>query len=219
MSGATSGHRRPGRPAASSAVSGRQALLDATLELLGESGAQLTLREVAERAGVRSTLVHYHFGSRDELLSAALERISGQVREQLGAAAALEGGAETRLKAIVRQVVRIFGAHPYLPRLAIEQVLAPDHRSADRFAAEIAGPNVRLLADVLARGSASGELRRVDPHHCIPMIMGTCAWFFLAAPLVERLFGLSPGDPDTAEAFAEHAADFVWRALSTEAEA
>ena len=61
----------------------RKALLDAAEELLVSNGmAAITTRKVAERAGVNQALVHYHFGTIEELLLAALERVSVQVKER-----------------------------------------------------------------------------------------------------------------------------------------
>jgi AcrR family transcriptional regulator len=53
----------------------RLRILDAALAVLSEDGyAGTTTRAVAERAGTRLSLVHYHFGSRQHLLVAVLER-------------------------------------------------------------------------------------------------------------------------------------------------
>jgi AcrR family transcriptional regulator len=61
----------------------RRALLDAAEELLISKGmAAITTRKVAEQAGVNQALVHYHFGTIEELLLAALERVSLQVKER-----------------------------------------------------------------------------------------------------------------------------------------
>jgi AcrR family transcriptional regulator len=61
----------------------RRALLDAAEELLISKGmAAITTRKVAEQAGVNQALVHYHFGTIEELLLAALERVSVQVKER-----------------------------------------------------------------------------------------------------------------------------------------
>ncbi|HET9074360.1 MAG TPA: TetR/AcrR family transcriptional regulator, partial [Solirubrobacteraceae bacterium] len=63
----TAAPRRRGRPSSG----GREAILDAALELLREEGvAKLTSREVAARAGVSDASVYYHFGDRPGLLLA-----------------------------------------------------------------------------------------------------------------------------------------------------
>lgn len=53
---------------------GREALLRATVRVVAEKGLRgLTFRAVADEAGVNNTLIAHHFGSRDNLLAAALE--------------------------------------------------------------------------------------------------------------------------------------------------
>lgn len=53
---------------------GRQSLLQATITVVARSGLRaLTYRAVATEAGVSHGLVRHHFGSRDQLIAAALE--------------------------------------------------------------------------------------------------------------------------------------------------
>jgi len=53
----------------------RELILDAAAELLrGGGSAATTTRAVAERAGVRLSLVHYHFGGKGRLLAELLAR-------------------------------------------------------------------------------------------------------------------------------------------------
>jgi AcrR family transcriptional regulator len=60
------------------------ALMDAAERLLYEVGyAGVTTRAVAETAGVNHGLVHYYFGSMDELLTQTLERFVDQLAEAL----------------------------------------------------------------------------------------------------------------------------------------
>jgi AcrR family transcriptional regulator len=60
------------------------ALLDAAERLLFEVGyAGVTTRRVAEEAGVKHGLVHYYFGSMEELLTQTLERFADQLAEPL----------------------------------------------------------------------------------------------------------------------------------------
>lgn len=62
------------------------ALLDAAEQLLYEVGyAGVTTRGVAEAAGLKHGLVHYYFGSMEELLTQTLERFVDQLAEALEA--------------------------------------------------------------------------------------------------------------------------------------
>jgi AcrR family transcriptional regulator len=56
------------------------ALLDAAEQLLARVGyAGITTRRLAEEAGVNHGLVHYYFGSNENLLVQALERFTGRL--------------------------------------------------------------------------------------------------------------------------------------------
>src|SRR5215831_9076010 len=76
----------PAIPSASSApktparAAAEEALLDAAERLLAGPGyAAVTTRRLAEEAGVNHGLVHYYFGSNENLLVRALERFTGRL--------------------------------------------------------------------------------------------------------------------------------------------
>jgi len=62
--------KRPGRTVNASRI------LDSAQELFAKRGPRaVTVRQVAERAGVSHALVHKYFGSKDELIRAVLDRV------------------------------------------------------------------------------------------------------------------------------------------------
>lgn len=61
----------------------RLRIIDAARDLLVERGySETSTRAVAERAGVQLSLVHYHFGSKQQLLVAVLEREDARLLER-----------------------------------------------------------------------------------------------------------------------------------------
>lgn len=63
------------QPADDKAASTAQQVLNAAREVLLESGfAALSTRKVAERAGVPLSQIHYHFGSKDQLILSLLRQ-------------------------------------------------------------------------------------------------------------------------------------------------
>src|SRR3954465_15455194 len=60
----------------------KQRILDAAERLIGEQGyAATSLRQIINKAGVNIAAVHYHFGSKEELLDAVVLRKAGPVNE------------------------------------------------------------------------------------------------------------------------------------------
>ena len=61
----------------------REQLLAAATAVLGEDGySAMSMRAVADRAGVRLSLVHYHFGSKAGLMEAVLEHLTEGLLER-----------------------------------------------------------------------------------------------------------------------------------------
>ena len=59
-----------------SRVDSEQKLINAAAEMLGEVGPRaMSVRGIAERAGVNHGLVHHYFGGKDGLLQAAMTRL------------------------------------------------------------------------------------------------------------------------------------------------
>jgi len=70
----------------------RTQILDAARAALAEDGyARATMRGIADRAGVQLSLVHYHYGGRQALLAAVLDRENERLLERQRA---LYGGPE-----------------------------------------------------------------------------------------------------------------------------
>ena len=69
-------------------VRNRQRLVTAAREAFGEHGPDLTLDEVARRAGVGATTLYRHFDGKEELVEAVLDDLVDAVREKAALAAA-----------------------------------------------------------------------------------------------------------------------------------
>ena len=79
----------------------REALVKATIAEIGRTGSlDVTVAQIARRAGMSSALAHHYFGSKEDIFLAAMRHIltlyGAEVR---GALAAAEGG-DGRIKAI-----------------------------------------------------------------------------------------------------------------------
>jgi AcrR family transcriptional regulator len=94
---------------ASEAATTRDKLLDAAAKLFAERGVNnVSLAEIVRAAGQRNaSAIHYHFGSRDEVLRAILERHVPVIRErrvELLELAATRDEARSAAEALVRPV-------------------------------------------------------------------------------------------------------------------
>jgi TetR/AcrR family transcriptional regulator, transcriptional repressor of bet genes len=80
----------------------KSALVNATIVEIGRKGSlDVTVSQIAKRAGMSSALAHHYFGSKEEMFSAAMRHILTLYGAEIRGALAVASGHEERLKAIL----------------------------------------------------------------------------------------------------------------------
>jgi TetR/AcrR family transcriptional regulator, transcriptional repressor of bet genes len=80
----------------------RRALIDATISAIGERGSlDVTMSEIAGRAGVSSALAHHYFGAKDELLQATMRHLLAELNADTRQALAAVRTPRERVSAVV----------------------------------------------------------------------------------------------------------------------
>lgn len=134
-----------GRPARRTYGEGRQSLLEAAVTVAAERGLRgLTLRAVAERAGVDNSLIVRHFGGRDGLLHAALDWSSAHSNADVDLGKAL-ADPDSYIDELMNEVEREPHQLVFQYEMILEAYRDPAHRPAvkrlyDSFFAALAPP-------------------------------------------------------------------------------
>lgn len=81
----------------------RQALIDAAIGAIGARGSlDVTMQDIAGRAGVSPALAHHYFGAKDDLLEATLRHLLNELAsEARGALNAAGGDGRARVEALI----------------------------------------------------------------------------------------------------------------------
>jgi TetR/AcrR family transcriptional repressor of bet genes len=80
----------------------RRALIDAAILTIGERGTlDVTMSEIAGRAGVSSALAHHYFGAKDGLLQATMRHILTELNADVRKALATSRTARERVSAVI----------------------------------------------------------------------------------------------------------------------
>lgn len=81
----------------------RAALVKATIVEIGRSGSlDVTVSQIAKRAGMSSALAHHYFGSKEQIFLAAMRHILSLYGAEVRGALAMADGPRDRLEAILR---------------------------------------------------------------------------------------------------------------------
>jgi AcrR family transcriptional regulator len=135
----------------------RQAILDATRELLaeGDVGA-LTIEAVAARSRVAKTTIYRHWRDKWEL---ALDAVMVDMLPGFDEPVDI-GDTRSELLTFVNSVVAIWAAIPFGPAMqALVSQIATDPALARVYREQVVQPRMDQLTPVIARGIARGDLR------------------------------------------------------------
>ena len=81
----------------------RSALVEATIHEIGARGAlDVTVSQIAKRAGMSSALAHHYFGSKDQMFTAAMRHILSIFGAEVRGALAMSKTPRDRIEAIIR---------------------------------------------------------------------------------------------------------------------
>lgn len=81
----------------------KAAIVKATIQEVGRAGSlEVTVAQIARRAGVSSALAHHYFGSKEAIFVAAMRHVLTMFGAEVRGALATAQGPKARLEAIVR---------------------------------------------------------------------------------------------------------------------
>jgi len=196
-------------PTKSSAeTSSRSAILRAATEefaLKGYAGARTD--GIAHAAGVKHTLLFYHFKRKEQLYGAVLETVFSDWAERVSRALDERATPKQRLLVYINAYFDFVAEFPFAPRLVQQEQLRQRtvgsehlHRLAERYIR----PVHRKLVELLREGISSGEFRDLDIEHCVHSL----------SALTAQLLGVvEPCSPPHIAARREAVLDFISAAL------
>jgi TetR/AcrR family transcriptional regulator len=210
------GGRKAPRISRESSRKTREMILDGALAEFSEKGFDgARIDEIALRAGVNKNLLYHHYGSKDGLFTALLERTYETIRGrqndlQLRGMDPVEG-----MRKLVIFTGRIWVQFPeFLRLLQSENLNAGRHVRASTKIQQMYNPLLETLNELIERGTRSGAFRKnVDPIDLYISVSALTAHYISNHHTFEALFGQRLMTPQRIKQRLEHAADVVERYL------
>jgi len=162
------GHAVPsGRHAHDVAVSGRERLLDAAIDLFANRGiANTTVAQIAVAAEVTPAMVHYWFETREKLYDAIVEeRLVPQVSAIWRPVDMQRESALEMVQGLLARMFRVTAEAPWLPSLWLREIIQVGGLLQARVLSRIPHELGLGLRRKIAESQAHGEMNpQVDPN-------------------------------------------------------
>ena len=185
----------------------RDRILDAAIDRIASDGIDdVRIARIAMDAGVSTSLVHYHFETREALLAEALEH-----SYELAGSARIGDAEDTELTPVERLADVIDGSLPYPGMLERDWILWVELWLRAARSPELRETSARLyermhrwVRDEIAGGIAAGEFAAVDPDELADRALAMIDGFGIRALV---------GDPEVS---LERAREQIWWLLASE---
>jgi AcrR family transcriptional regulator len=175
-----------------------QLLLQAGHELLPETGVRgLSIRQVAERAGVNLGMFHYHFKTKDVFVRAVLQQQYNDMFATLAVESNRSDDVVENLRGAVNTLARFARDHRKMLVRLLNDALAGE-AVAQEFLTANMPRHIHVIAGLIAQCQKEGRIRKIPVPQALAFMMGSVgAPILLGAAVIQN--GLMP--PPVADMF------------------
>lgn len=178
----------------------------------GMDGARM--QDIADRAGINKSLLHYYYRSKDKLFSAVFEKIAMKMLEKFAPVFDKDLSLEKKIRFFLREHISFLQKNPRLPIFLLNEI----NRNPARLKKFMKNVKVERLWESLNEQHGP-ELKKYNiTREMLPQLMTTIVSLsifpFAARGILERIFERMDVDfDDYIEERKKFAADFVIGAL------
>jgi TetR/AcrR family transcriptional regulator len=194
----------------------RAAILDAAIREFAQRGmAGARTDAIAHSAKVNKALLYYYFSDKETLYGAALDYAFGQMRAKLIAVLNRDLAPRAKLLAYVGCHFDYVASHKFSRDLIQMEMMRSGHGSphVERIAKQYFQPLYVKITEVIHKGIAAKEFRRVNPLQFIPSMVALVVFYFISAPVLKTVAGIDPLSPQRIAERRAAVLDFISAAL------
>lgn len=168
---------------------GEEAILQAAIRLFSENGFDgVSMRSVAQAAGVSKSNIYHHFKSKEALYLAIMHGSAERLSALVENLAEGEGSFDQRLRVFARAHVRHLFENAMTLRLFLREAFSGDEEKSKVLVEQVVGGIYQRLVAIFRDGQDTGLVRpELDPGLCALLIMGGDLFYFQSYDVLNQL--------------------------------
>jgi TetR/AcrR family transcriptional regulator len=201
-----------GQPAAS-----RAAILRAAAEEFAEHGiAGARTEAIAREARVNKALLYYYFKDKETLYGAVLDNAFSGLKATVFRVLDSDLPPRKKIMTYVGTYFDFIASNQVYPKLMQREMMrAREGHSPhiEKLVKNYFQPIFARVSELLQKGMAEGEFRKIDPAHFIPSMVAMIIFYFSSAPLMQKIVRFNPLAPERIAERRAAVLDFISAAL------
>jgi TetR/AcrR family transcriptional regulator len=195
----------------------RAAILQAAAKEFAEHGiAGARTDAIAREAKVNKALLYYYFTDKETLYGAVLDNAFSGMKSKVFQVLDSDLPPREKIMAYVGAYFDFIASNQIYPKLMQREMMrAREGHSEhiDRLVKTYFQPVHKRVSELLHKGMAEGEFRKVDPAHFVPSMVAMIVFYFSSAPLMQRIVHFNPLSPERITERRAAVLDFISAAL------
>lgn len=189
-------------------------MLDAASELMVERDTvDVSVADIAARAGLNTQLIRYYFGSKEGLLLELLKRVATRALGELNSLVVAPTPPVRKIELHIGGIVKTYFRFPYTTRLLRALVQGESSRYAAEVSKFFVAPLVAAQRALLEQCAEAGLIRHVDPMFFYFSVVGACDFLFASRYALRDVFHIDAIDDELRRAYASHVVALVMEGM------
>ena len=179
----------------------REKILDAALEEFAEFGrAGSRVDRIAHRAGLNKAMLYYHFGSKDDLFTAVIDRRFNRLLPMVSKSIDESTDLEGALKALAQMYAVAFGQEPSFVRILHREMADPDGVMAQRITELFLASGLpQRVTGLLSEYQTLGLLRELEVKQMVVSFVTMNIGYYIMRPVLNRILDIADQEAFVAE--------------------
>ena len=195
----------------------RAAILRAAAQEFAEHGiAGARTDAIARAARVNKALLYYYFKDKETLYGAVLDNAFSGMKTNIFQVLDSDLPPREKIMAYVGAYFDFIASNQIYPKLMQREMMRAREGNSvhiNRLVKTYFQPIYRRVGELLHKGIAEGEFRKVDPAHFIPSMVAMIVFYFSSAPVMQRIMRFNPLTPERVAERRAAVLDFISAAL------
>lgn len=160
-------------------------ILEAAKEVFIEKGSDgARMQEIADRAGINKSLLHYYYRSKEKLFGAIFKFAFKSFLPKLTNVFNEDDDIFTQIRNFISIYIDLISKNPFIPMFIINEV----NRKQTGFVTEVikmVGIQPELFRAQIRREIEKGTIRSIDPNQLIVNTLAMCLFPFIGRPIIQ----------------------------------
>lgn len=176
-------------------------ILEAAKQVFQKRGfAGARMQEIADKAGINKSMLHYYFRSKDNLFQTVFQESIRQFFPKIFEVLNSDLALNPKINKLVETYYQMFKEQPHLPRFIIHEM----NQHPDRFKQFVNSIGIEIPEQFIKQIRSeieAGTMKEIDPREFIINTIGMCVFPLIARPMIETVFGMND---EQYQQFLEH---------------